>query len=116
YYLVRGSGGQVFRVSAMPGVLANISNFSTRASVGTMDNVAIVGFIITGTDPKAVLIRGLGPTLAQKFNVPGVLADPFLSLRDGNGTVIWNNNNWKDSQQTQIQNLGLACDGHTCAP
>jgi hypothetical protein len=105
----------VYYVRVAP-LASQLLNISSRADVGTVDNVAIAGFIVTGTDPKAVLIRGLGPTLAQKFNVPGVLADPFLSLRDGSGNVIWNNNNWKDSQQTQIQNLGLACDGHTCVP
>jgi len=87
----------------------SITNFSARASVQTGDGVTIAGFTITGTGPKAVVIRGLGPALAQPpFNVPGVLADPFLSLRDGSGNVLWNNNNWKDSQQAQIQATGLA--------
>jgi hypothetical protein len=96
---------------------AQLINISTRASVQTGSSVTIAGFIITGTDSKSVVIRGLGPTLAQPpFNVPGVLGDPFLSLRDANNNPIWNNNNWRDSQQTQIQNLGPACAGHTCAP
>jgi hypothetical protein len=86
----------------------SITNFSARASVQTDPGVTIAGFTITGTGPKSVVIRGLGPTLAQKFNVPGVLADPFLSLRDGSGNVIWNNNDWKDSQQAAIQATGLA--------
>ncbi|PYL48784.1 MAG: hypothetical protein DMF40_03660 [Verrucomicrobia bacterium] len=34
------------------------------------------------------------------------MADPTLQLNNGNGTVIAFNNNWKDSQQTQIQNTG----------
>ena len=67
----------------------------------------IGGFIITGTDSKQVVIRGLGPTLTQ-FGVSGVLADPFLTLFDGNGNVLYNNDNWKDTQQAAIQATGLA--------
>jgi hypothetical protein len=53
---------------------ANLTNISTRASVQTGQSVTIAGFSIAGTDPKRVVIRGLGPTLAQPpFNVPGTL-------------------------------------------
>jgi len=85
----------------------HITNLSTRASVETGQGVAIAGFIITGTQSRQVVIRGLGPTLTQD-GVSGALADPFLSLLDGNGNVLWNNNNWKDSQQAAIQETGLA--------
>src|SRR5205823_1107909 len=94
---------------------AQLTNISTRASVQTGQRVTIAGFIVTGTDSKSVVVRGLGPTLTQ-YNVTGVLADPFLSLQDGSGNVLWNNNDWKDSQQTGIQNLGFACAGAPCAP
>ena len=53
------------------------------------------------------MIRGLGPTLTQ-HGVAGALAEPFLSLFDGNGNVLWTNNDWKDSQQVAIQATGLA--------
>ena len=60
---------------------ALLSNISTRASVQTVARVAIGGFIISGTQPKNVLIRGLGPTLARPpFNVVGILPDPTLAL------------------------------------
>src|SRR5438105_13270997 len=85
----------------------NISNISTRASVQTGEGVTIAGFIVTGTGPKQVVIRGLGPTLTN-FNVTGVLADPTLQLFDGSGTPISSNNDWKDSQQVEIQATGLA--------
>jgi hypothetical protein len=52
-------------------------------------------------------VRGIGPTLAQ-FHVTGVLADPFLRLVDGNGNELGHNNNWKESQQAEIQATGLA--------
>jgi sugar lactone lactonase YvrE len=85
----------------------NLINISTRASVQTGQGVTIGGFIVTGTDSKRVVIRGLGPTLTQ-FNVSGVLADTFLTLFDGNSNVLWTNDNWKDTQQTAIQATGLA--------
>ena len=85
----------------------HITNLSTRASVETGQGVAIAGFIVTGTQSRQVVIRGLGPTLTQD-GVSGALADPFLSLFDSNGNVLWKNNNWKDSQQAGIQATGLA--------
>src|SRR5262249_27276353 len=78
-----------------------------RGLVQTGDNVMIAGFIITGTASKEVVLRGLGPTLT-KLGVSGTLADPFLSLLDGNGNVLYTNNNWKDTQQAAIQATGLA--------
>src|SRR5438477_4733867 len=96
---------------------AQLTNISTRASVQTGQGVTIAGFIVTGTDSKTVVLRGLGPTLGQPpFNLTGVLADPFLQLFDGNNTLLYSNNDWKDSQQAQIQNLGPACAGGTCQP
>jgi Galactose oxidase, central domain len=86
---------------------ATLRNISTRASVQTGQGVAIAGFIVTGTGPKQVLIRGLGPTLTN-FNVTGVLADPTLGLYDGSGTPISSNNDWKNAQQAAIQATGLA--------
>jgi len=87
--------------------ITNIINISTRASVQTGSGVAIAGFIITGTGPKQVVIRGLGPTLTN-FNVTGVLADPTLGLYDESGTSIASNNDWKSTQQAAIQATGLA--------
>jgi hypothetical protein len=92
--------------AVLPSCTTHITNFSTRASVETGQGVAIAGFIITGTQSTQVVIRGLGPTLTQD-GLSGALADPFLSLFDGHGNVLWNNNNWKDSQQAAIQATGL---------
>jgi hypothetical protein len=86
----------------------HLTNLSTRISVETGQSVAIAGFIVTGTQPKQIVIRGLGPTLTQEDGVSGALADPFLTLFDSNGKVLWTNNNWKDSQQAAIQETGLA--------
>ena len=74
---------------------AQLTNISTRAFVQTGDQVLIAGFILTGTDPKQVIVRGLGPTLGQPpFNVPNVLADPTLDLHDSTSSIA-TNDNWQ---------------------
>ena len=88
--------------------LSGLTNVSTRGFVGTGDHVLIGGFISSGGNGSLqVIIRALGPTLAQ-FGVSGALADPTLSLMDGNGNVVAFNDNWKNTQQTVIQNSGFA--------
>src|ERR1022692_3833045 len=82
-------------------------NISTRLDVQTGDGVGIGGFILTGSDPKKVVVRALGPSLTG-LGVPGALQDPTLQLHDHTGAIIAFDNDWKDSQQTEIQNTGLA--------
>ena len=65
----------------------------------------IGGFIITGNASKAVVLRGMGPSLSQS-DVPSanVLADPVLELHGPNGSLITRNDDWKDSpQRSQIE-------------
>ncbi len=66
----------------------------------------IGGFIITGTTPKKVILRGIGPSLAA-LGVTGVLADPVLELHEPDGTVLVNDN-WKESQEAAIEATGIA--------
>ena len=88
---------------------AQLLNISTRLRVQTGDNVGIGGFIITGTDAKQVALRGIGPSLSSNgAPLEGRLEDPVLELYDGNGTFITANDNWKDSQQSEIEASGLA--------
>ena len=78
---------------------------------GHGDSVVIAGFIASGDNGSyaQVLVRGLGPTLARpQFGVLGTLADPVVTLVDANGNVVQSNNNWKDSQQTEIKATGFA--------
>jgi hypothetical protein len=76
--------------------------------VETGDKLMIGGFIITGSGPKKVAIRGMGPALAS-FGITDFLADPFLELRAASsGALLQSNDNWKDTQQAEIQSLGLA--------
>jgi uncharacterized delta-60 repeat protein len=86
---------------------ASFQNLSARAHVFTGERILIAGFIIEGSENKTILIRGMGPSLAS-FGVPALLADPTLSLFDHTGALIAANDNWKATQQTQIQATGLA--------
>ena len=60
---------------------AQALNLSTRMRVQAGDNAGIGGFIVTGTAPKQVLLRGIGPSLAN-FGVPDPLADPVWNCTD----------------------------------
>jgi hypothetical protein len=86
---------------------AQLVNVSTRLVIQTGGNIGIGGFIISGTDPKKVLIRGIGPTLAR-LNVPNALQDPMLELHDGTGAVLTSNDDWKVPQQAAVEATGLA--------
>jgi hypothetical protein len=76
-----------------------LANISARLAVGTGTNVLIGGFIVTGTVPKKVLVRGLGPSLPVTEN----LADPTLELHASSGAIIAGNDNWRDTQQNDLQ-------------
>lgn len=83
-------------------------NLSTRMQVQTGDNVGIGGFIITGTTPKHVLLRAIGPSLSQA-GVPNVLADPVMELHFPDGFSTITNDNWRDnpSQEAAIMATGI---------
>ncbi|MDP3070224.1 MAG: immunoglobulin domain-containing protein [Opitutaceae bacterium] len=69
-------------------------NVSTSGFVGTGDQALVPGFVIGGTAPKTLLIRAVGPGLAQ-FGVPGTLADPQLSVQPlGHNFAVVTNDNW----------------------
>ncbi|MEY2507848.1 MAG: hypothetical protein QOH01_2177 [Verrucomicrobiota bacterium] len=84
---------------------SRLVNISTRARVLGGDNVSIAGFIVIGNVPKKVIIRGVGPSLTGL--VPNPLPNPTLRLNRDN-TALTTNDDWRDTQQTEIQNSGLA--------
>ncbi|MBI4623405.1 MAG: hypothetical protein HY736_09350 [Verrucomicrobia bacterium] len=67
-------------------------NASARAFVGACDDVLIPGFVIGGEGVVRLLVRAVGPGLAS-FGVPGTLADPQLTLYQGD-RAIDSNNDW----------------------
>lgn len=88
--------GTIFRLNTDPP--RNLLNISTRLQVLTNDKVLIGGFIITGTDPKKIIIRGIGPSLS---GVGAVLQNPTLELHQGSATLAVNDD-WKE-HQTEVE-------------
>lgn len=94
---------------------ATLGNISTRLQVGTGDRVMIAGFVVQGSAPKRVLIRAIGPSLAN-LGVPNPLPNPRLELHDIT-QAIGMNDNWQTTQiggvitadqVAEIQKSGLA--------
>ena len=81
-------------------------NLSTRGRVETGDNVVIGGFIITGNAPRKIIVRAIGPSLIAS-GITDALADPTLDLRASDGSRIRANDNWKDTQQAEIEATGI---------
>src|SRR5262249_38817744 len=84
-----------------------LTNVSTRLKVQTGDNLMIGGFIIEGPVPKKVLVRGVGPALAQ-YNIPNVLADPTLEIRDVNGALVASNDDWQQQAAGAVNEIAFS--------
>jgi hypothetical protein len=82
---------------------SKLANISTRGFVQTGDNVMIGGFIILGNEDENVLIRAIGPSLP----LADTLADPLLELHDADGSILAMNDNWRDTQEAEIQATGI---------
>jgi arylsulfate sulfotransferase len=83
-------------------------NLSTRGLVSVGDNVLIGGFIVTGTEPKSMVLRALGPSLSG-FGLSDVLRDPVLRVYNSSGTLIATNDNWQsDPNHFIVEANGLA--------
>lgn len=75
---------------------ATLVNISTRAKLGSGDDVAVTGFVVSGTQPKLFLVRAVGPTLAPFIagGSIGALANPQLTVFNGAGQVVATNDDW----------------------
>jgi hypothetical protein len=88
--------------------VAQLSNISTRGFVETGDDVMIGGFIVGRTEDSAtVVVRAIGPSLAEA-GVANPLEDPVLELHEGSGAIVAFNDDWKDSQEAEIEAAQLA--------
>ena len=94
-------------VTQAQGQTTQVNQLSTRMRVDVGNQVGIGGFIITGTVPKQVIVRGIGPALAQS-GITDALADPVLELHGPGSFSTITNDNWRDTQEQQIQASGLS--------
>lgn len=99
--------GDILSFTTPADTAAQPVNISTRLSVQTGNNVLIGGFIVSGNTPKRVLVRALGPSLSTAF-ATGALKDPQLELYGDGDTPIATNNDWEDTQATELAQTGIA--------
>jgi hypothetical protein len=117
--IIRGNTGtpqaglclfEVYDLDTQPNSNSNLGNLSTRAFVGTGNNVVIAGFVLGNNQGMDhIVVRGLGPSLSS-FGIANTLADPTLELRDENGVLLLANDDWGDNaaQAAEISADGLA--------
>ncbi|MDP3072050.1 MAG: peptidylprolyl isomerase [Opitutaceae bacterium] len=86
-------------IAATPNA-GRLINLAIRTNAGTGAEGLFVGFAVGGagtTGAKPLLLRGVGPSLAQ-FGLTGVLADPVMTVVQG-GTTIASNDDWAGDAQ-----------------
>jgi hypothetical protein len=113
--VVRGSGnaigtGVVDAYDLSAGSSAKLANIATRGLIQPGDKLMIAGFIIQ-TGPVRAVVRAIGPSLAA-FGITNALPDTTLQLRDQNGAIVVENDNWKirsdgSSQQAELEATAL---------
>ena len=91
-----GAGPAYLNSSPAP----NLVNLSTRAFVGKDDHALIGGFIVQGSQPATVVLRGIGHSLVG-FGLPGALSDPKIELHDSSGAIIASNDDWVDGPDAE---------------
>ncbi len=75
---------------------ARVVNLSARAFSGPGSQVVVAGFVVGGNSSETLLIRAVGPTLAQ-YGILGALVAPQLTLFDSDGKIIATNVGWSNS-------------------
>lgn len=94
----RRTGWQLF--GAVPGTTGRMANLSVRTLAGTDAGTLIVGFVVSGTATRPLLLRGVGPTLVS-FGVSEVLPDPQLAVYAG-ATLLATNDDWSDAANASL--------------
>ncbi len=88
---------EVYHYRSAPDALTGggtLVNVSTRAFVGTGSQQLIGGLVISGSEPKTVILRGAGPALLT-YGVSDALLDPVLRVfRLGETSPLASNGDW----------------------
>ena len=79
------------------GGAAHVINLSARSQIGVGDDILIAGFVLAGSTPKTVLIRGAGPMLTE-LGVTSAMKDPQLALFQGSARIV-QNDDWSGSDR-----------------
>jgi len=88
--------------SLLPGFgsRSTMANLSTRGLIGGGQNVLIAGLVVSGIQPKRLLIRAAGPSLSS-LGVTNPAADPKFVVIDANQNAVASNDNWGDAPNLQ---------------
>jgi CSLREA domain-containing protein len=92
------------------GTPSKIVNISTRGVIQTGDNRLIGGFVLSADQSTTmeIVVRAIGPSLSD-WHILNPIADPFLDVRDANGSSLATNDNWKDDPNAAtVKQIGLA--------
>jgi hypothetical protein len=108
--IVRGAGntvgtGVVDAFDLDAGSAARLANIATRGLIQPGDKLMIAGFIVQNGSIKTV-VRAIGPSLSA-FGIANALPDTTLQLRDQQGAIVIENDDWKTSQQQELESTGL---------
>ncbi len=97
---------EIYDLTPDLGVLADIA---TRGHVGTGSQQLIVGCVVAGSGSKRMLVRGSGPELALRFQIPNTLQNPEITLYNSQQQAVSFNDDWSNSVQTnQLRTLAAA--------
>ncbi len=108
--VVRGAGntvgtGVVDAFDLSTGATARLANIATRGLIQPGDKLMIAGFIIQN-GPVRLVVRAIGPSL-KAFGITNALPDTTLQLRDQNGGIVRENDDWMSDQKAELEATGL---------
>ena len=98
---------EIYDLDKGPG--STVLNTSTRGRVGAGDDVLIGGVIVgqqNSITNLRVVVRAIGPSLTG-YGIASPLQDPTLAVYDGNGNRIAANDDWKDTQETELRAMRM---------
>ena len=110
--VMRGAGnsvgtGLVDAFDLSPASTARLANVATRGLVQSGDKLLTAGFIIQNGSVR-VVIRAIGPSLlGAPYNIANALPDTTLQLRDQNGGLVQENDDWQTDQKAALESTGL---------
>jgi uncharacterized membrane protein len=96
--------------SSASGRTARLTSITTRAMVGTRENILITGFVVSGEGLETLLVRAEGPSLAGT-GLPGALAHPSLCVRNSKGAVLASNTGWRTGTSPEQVSASSAAVG-----
>lgn len=92
-------------LSPVPHVEALLSNLSVRSLLPSDHAVLTMGFVLHVAEPKPLLVRAVGPSLAL-FGISGGVVDPRLEVFDAASVKTAENDNWDSVNADLFATMG----------